>query len=257
MDAQLVLPHTLVEWDTETEPRGDERLEEGGEPDLCCYYITEEAFVILDKDQVMANNVSEELHDTVTVFRSLLDFRENTVLRLAAWSAVMVHCVLGHAHLPLRQREAFIRSCATRNTALRRYSTVDEGTLCGFYFHEIARDTSRCEADNGVDSDGDPVGSGFEPWLKHHCFDVFDSEYDPSRVVLSWDKLNLHQTAVLCAWNNMWTMYLLASAIGDDELLPWFDRAVDVLSSRARDVLKNGWSNDLLVSSSREVLCKE
>lgn len=248
MTLSMVPPNLLPECESDMEP-GDDRRHEGGEPDLCSFHITAGAVSFLDWDQSVLAALGDELRETMGVFKPLLDFREDSALQLAAWSAVMISPVLKRTSLPLVVRERSIRACVASRRTPRKYSGVDGAALCGLYFRE-----AMCGDGCNIAPDGhaeeirniNPKGSWFEAWLRHQCFDVSGYKLDMSRMSVTWNTLNLPQTAIFCAWTNLWTLRLLASFISDRELTAWLGEAQFELAARVEVVFAKGWSCDLI-----------
>lgn len=238
MDAKLASFHSPLEWDSNTQPGGDVG-HEGSEPDLCSYYFTAEARTVLDEDDEIAALVRGELRDTMLAIRPLFDFGEDDLVNLATCSAVMIVGVLVHTFLPLAKKELPARDCATRQATFRKYSGVGETALCACYYRRALCSEGASDGDGQLRG-ASPTGMQLEPWLRYHCFDVVGSALGTSQPAPIWTTLNLPQTAAMCAWNNFWTLYLMASLIADDELMSWFDEAIAALGRRVEMVLEQG-----------------
>lgn len=252
MDAYLIPPTAQLEFG---ESQGVDGHDEVEERDFCSFYVTAETLNILETDDVSRDLVAKELRDCMDAFQELLEPAADEPLSLAANSAFIVDSVMTRTGLPLARREHSLHDCLAREGRFSKYSEMQEAALCRMYFHEVEGGERRSVDDVGVRSAIVP-GTRFEVWLRHHCIEVVGGESDPKSIVLAWNTLNLLQTAILCAWDNFFTLYLLASLVDDGELMRWFDGTGADVASRAEVVLAEG-ANCLVVPMSCNVSCVE
>lgn len=237
MDAFLLSPFSLSEPDGDaTQPNG-----KGEEPALPCYFVTPEAFAILEEDDAIAEIVSEELQETLSTFRPVLDVERDDLFELAGCSAVMVTCVLIRTRLPMCDREYSIQDGSLgREGPSSRGWAVQETDLCASYYRDALSAGTPPHTRSRATRE---QRRSFNEWLTYHCFDVIGSRWDPEMPLLHWEALTLPQRALLCAWTNIWTLYLLASVTADDKPITWLNDMLDGLEKRANDPLT--WTEEV------------